>query len=73
MKEIIPESKDPQRIAMALGILIDKQTRKTELGFKQDEIDIRKREVAVKEAQAAKENDADNSLIDDWLAGIEDE
>ena len=71
--EVVKDCKDPQRLAMAMGILIDKQTRGRELGFKQDEVDIRKREVAVKEALAAKESDADNSLIDDWLEGIENE
>jgi len=54
--QVITETKDPQRIAMALGILIDKQTKRTELSFRQTEVDVKRRELALKEPQTFDED-----------------
>jgi transposase-like protein len=50
--EMLGETRDIQRIATAIGILLDKQTKRQELQFKQQEIDLKKREVVLKEKQA---------------------
>lgn len=67
--ELLETTKDIKGIAIALGTLIDKQTKRRELDFKQQELDFKRREVELKEKLAPSDDKA-NSLVDDWIQGV---
>ena len=50
--DVIPKTSNPQQIATAIGIMIDKQTKLMDYRLKEREIEVKQREVALREKQA---------------------
>ena len=59
INELIPESKNIQQIALGLGIIIDKQTKKKELFLKEREVEVREKQLELEKEKFESGTDID--------------